>query len=77
MAILKAPPIMVQSTLAIAAAIIVEASLSPLGLGQRPSASWGGAVGGDVAGRGDLSVVLAFNLLGNGLRDALDPRHRG
>lgn len=82
-------PIMVQATLAIAAAIIAEASLSFLGLGQQPPApSWGSMLN---AARGFLAqapwmawwpglaifvVVLSFNLLGDGLRDALDPRHR-
>ena len=77
-----------QATLAIAAAIIAEASLSFLGLGQQPPApSWGsmlntaknfidtGAVDGDLAGRRDLPRWCSrFNLLGDGLRDALDPR---
>ena len=81
------PPIMVQSTLAIATAIIAEAALSFLGLGQQPPApSWGSML--NVArnfmsqapwmswwpGLAIVSVVLAFNLLGDGLRDALDPK---
>ncbi len=81
-----APPILVQSTLAIATAIIAEASLSFLGLGQQPPApSWGSML--DTAknfmsqapwmaispGLAIGVVVLAFNLLGDGLRDALDP----
>jgi peptide/nickel transport system permease protein len=83
-------PIMVQATLAIAAAIIAEASLSFLGLGQQPPApSWGSMLNAaknflDEApwiamwpGAAIFSVVLAFNLFGDGLRDALDPRHRG
>jgi peptide/nickel transport system permease protein len=83
-------PIMVQATLAIAAAIIAEASLSFLGLGQQPPApSWGSMLNAaknflDQApwmaiwpGAAIFSVVLAFNLFGDGLRDALDPRHRG
>jgi len=83
-------PIMVQATLAIAAAIIAEASLSFLGLGQQPPApSWGSMLNTaknflDQApwmamwpGAAIFSVVLAFNLFGDGLRDALDPRHRG
>ncbi|MBX6367656.1 MAG: ABC transporter permease [Rhodospirillales bacterium] len=80
-------PIMVQATLAIAAAIIAEASLSFLGLGQQPpEPSWGSML--DSArrflsqapwmaiwpGASIFLVVLAFNLLGDGLRDALDPR---
>ena len=83
-------PVMVQATLAIAAAIIAEASLSFLGLGQQPPApSWGSMLNAaknflDEApwmamwpGAAIFSVVLAFNLFGDGLRDALDPRHSG
>jgi peptide/nickel transport system permease protein len=83
-------PIMVQATLAIAAAIIAEASLSFLGLGQQPPApSWGSMLNaaknflGDAPwmamwpGAAIFSAVLAFNLFGDGLRDALDPRHGG
>ncbi len=82
-------PLIVQSTLAIAAAVIAEASLSFLGLGQQPPApSWGSML--NVAknymdnapwmaiwpGLSIFLLVLAFNLLGDGLRDALDPRQR-
>ena len=83
------PPILVQATLAIAAAIIAEASLSFLGLGQQPPApSWGSMLNTaknyiDHApwmaiwpGLSIFVVVLAFNLLGDGLRDALDPKSR-
>jgi peptide/nickel transport system permease protein len=83
-------PIMVQATLAIAAAIIAEASLSFLGLGQQPPApSWGSMLNTAKnflsqapwmamwPGAAIFCVVLAFNLFGDGLRDALDPRHRG
>jgi peptide/nickel transport system permease protein len=83
-------PIMVQATLAIAAAIIAEASLSFLGLGQQPPApSWGSMLNTAKnfleqapwmamwPGAAIFAVVLAFNLFGDGLRDALDPRHRG
>ena len=81
------PPILVQATLTIATAIITEASLSFLGLGQQPPApSWGSML--NVAknfleqapwmalfpGAAIFLVVLGFNLLGDGLRDALDPR---
>jgi peptide/nickel transport system permease protein len=82
-------PVIVQSTLAIAAAVIAEASLSFLGLGQQPPApSWGSMLNTaknfmDNApwmaiwpGLAIFTLVLAFNLLGDGLRDALDPRHR-
>ena len=84
------PPVLVQSTLTIASAIIAEASLSFLGLGQQPPApSWGAmlntAKGFMVQapwmalwpGIAIFLVVLGFNLLGDGLRDALDPRIRG
>lgn len=83
-------PIMVQATLAIAAATIAEASLSFLGLGQQPPApSWGSMLNTAKnfleqapwmamwPGAAIFAVVLAFNLFGDGLRDALDPRHRG
>ena len=83
------PPLIVQATLAIAAAVIAEASLSFLGLGQQPPApSWGSMLNTaknfvDQApwmavwpGVSIFLLVLSFNLLGDGLRDALDPRHR-
>jgi peptide/nickel transport system permease protein len=82
-------PLIVQATLAIAAAVIAEASLSFLGLGQQPPApSWGSMLNTaknyvDNApwmaiwpGLSIFVLVLAFNLLGDGLRDALDPRQR-
>ena len=80
-------PIIVQATLTVATAIIAEASLSFLGLGQQPPApSWGSML--NVAknfltqapwmamfpGIAIFLVVIGFNLLGDGLRDALDPR---
>jgi peptide/nickel transport system permease protein len=81
------PPIIVQSTLAIASAIIAEASLSFLGLGQQPpEASWGSMLNtaqrfltqapwmATFPGLAIFVSVLAFNLLGDGLRDALDPK---
>ena len=82
-----AAPILVQATLIIAQAIIAEASLSFLGLGQQPPApSWGSML--NVAknymeqapwmaiwpGIAIFLTVLGFNLTGDGLRDALDPR---
>ena len=80
-------PLIVQGTLAIAGAVIAEASLSFLGLGQQPPApSWGSMLNTaknfvDQApwmaiwpGLAIFVLVLAFNLLGDGLRDALDPR---
>ena len=82
-------PLIVQATLAIAAAVIAEASLSFLGLGQQPPApSWGSMLNTaknyvDNApwmavwpGLSIFLLVLSFNLLGDGLRDALDPRQR-
>ena len=82
-------PLIVQSTLAIASAVIAEASLSFLGLGQQPpEPSWGSMLNTaknfiDTApwmaiwpGLSIFLLVLAFNLLGDGLRDALDPRQR-
>jgi len=81
------PALIVQATLAIAAAVIAEASLSFLGLGQQPPApSWGSML--NVAknyidnapwmavwpGLSIFVLVLSFNLVGDGLRDALDPR---
>jgi peptide/nickel transport system permease protein len=81
------PPLLVQGTLAIAQAIIAEASLSFLGLGQQPPApSWGSMLNSAqrfmeaapwlaiAPGLAIFIVVLAFNLMGDGLRDALDPR---
>ena len=82
-------PLIVQATLAIASAVIAEASLSFLGLGQQPPApSWGSMLNTaknfiDNApwmalwpGLAIFLLVLSFNLLGDGLRDALDPRQR-
>ena len=83
------PPLIVQTTLAVAAAIIAEAALSFLGLGQQPPApSWGSMLNTaknyiDNApwmaiwpGVSIFLLVLSFNLLGDGLRDAFDPRSR-
>ena len=81
-------PLIVQATLAIAAAVIAEASLSFLGLGQQPpQPSWGSMLNTAKnyvenapwmaiwPGIAIFLLVLSFNLLGDGLRDALDPRH--
>jgi peptide/nickel transport system permease protein len=80
-------PIIVTATLGIATAIIVEASLSFLGLGtQPPTPSWGWDLKANVVfiqdnpwlclfpGFAIFLTVLGFNLFGDGLRDALDPR---
>jgi len=82
-------PIIIQSTLAMAAGILAEASLSYLGLGvQPPTASWGSMLNQaqtlmSVApyatfypGMAIFLVVLGFNLLGDGLQQTLDPRIR-
>ena len=81
------PPLMVQATLAAAAAIIAEASLSFLGLGQQPpDPSWGSMLNTAKnfipqapwmalwPGLAIFALVLSLNLFGDGLRDALDPR---
>jgi len=83
------PPLLIQVSLAIAGAIIAEAALSFLGLGQQPPApSWGSMLNtaqrfiGQAPwmaiwpGVAIFAAVLSFNLLGDGLRDALDPRHK-
>jgi peptide/nickel transport system permease protein len=83
------PALLVQATLSIAAAIIAEAALSFLGLGQQPPApSWGSMLNAAQRfltnapwmaiwpGLGIFLLVLSFNLVGDGLRDALDPRER-
>ncbi len=80
-------PIIVTTTLGIATSIIVEATLSFLGLGtQPPTPSWGWDLKANVAfiqanawlslfpGLAIFLTVLGFNLFGDGLRDALDPR---
>ncbi len=82
-------PVIVSATLGIGLTILTEASLSFLGLGvQPPTASWGNMVsdGRDALisawwiatfpGLAIVFTVIAFNLLGDGLRDALDPRMR-
>lgn len=82
------PPVLVQASVGMAAAVLAEATLSFLGLGvQPPAATWGAMLN---AARSHLFeaphlvffpafavalCVLAFNLLGDGLRDMLDPRH--
>jgi ABC-type dipeptide/oligopeptide/nickel transport system permease subunit len=80
-------PIIVTTTLGIATSIIVEATLSFLGLGtQPPTPSWGWDLKANVSfiqanawlslfpGLAIFVTVLGFNLFGDGLRDALDPR---
>lgn len=83
-------PIIVQSTVSIADAILIEAGLSFLGLGvQPPHTSWGNMLGSgrnfmEIAnglsvfpGAAIMLAVLGFNFAGDGLRDVLDPRLRG
>jgi peptide/nickel transport system permease protein len=83
------PALIVQATISIATAIIAEASLSFLGLGQQPPApSWGSMLNtaqrflnnavwmAVFPGLAIFLAVLSFNLLGDGLRDALDPKER-
>ena len=81
-------PIIVAATLGVASAIISESTLSFLGLGiQPPTPSWGNMLrdaGGDMEKAPWLAIfpglaiflaVVAINFIGDGLRDALDPRH--
>ncbi|AOM81466.1 ABC transporter permease [Salisediminibacterium beveridgei] len=80
-------PIIVQATLFIATAVLTASGLSFLGLGaQPPMPEWGAMLAGGrnymwdyphmalFPGLAIVSIVLAFNLLGDGLRDALDPK---
>ncbi len=82
-------PLIVQASIGVAFAILAEASLSFLGLGvQPPTPSWGGmlSIGKDylqyaawmaiAPGAAIFLTVLAFNFLGDGIRDALDPHLR-
>jgi len=84
-----AAPILVYFTLLIPTNILFEAALSYLGVGVRPpTATWGGMLSDAttyyqadpvfmlVPGIAIFITVLAFNLFGDGLRDALDPRAR-
>lgn len=81
-------PVIVSATLGVGNTILAEAALSFLGLGvQPPTASWGNmvAAGRDVMleawwitlfpGLAIVLTVMSFNLVGDGLRDAMDPRH--
>jgi peptide/nickel transport system permease protein len=85
------PAVMVQATLGMAGSILAEASLSFLGLGvQPPTPSWGTMLNGGrlhlldaphltiFPGAAIAVLVLGFNFLGDGMRDAVDPkRYRG
>ena len=83
-------PLIVQGTLGIASAILSAAALSFLGLGaEKPTPEWGLMLGEErnsvfnapflvfFPGVAIMLTVLSFNLIGDGLRDALDPRLRG
>ena len=82
-------PVIVSATLGVGNTILLEAGLSFLGLGvQPPTPSWGNIVydtRGNIfsewwmslsAGLAILVTVVGYNLLGDGMRDALDPRLR-
>ncbi|TBL76301.1 ABC transporter permease [Paenibacillus thalictri] len=84
------PPLVVQMTLRLGHSILSESSLSFLGIGiQPPTAAWGSMVSDGrnyltdlpimslAPGLAIMLVVFAFNMVGDGLRDALDPRLRG
>ncbi len=84
------PTILVWSTLGIATTVLLEATLSFLGIGvQPPTPSWGGIIFESQSyfldapwlvffpGVAILALALSFNLVGDGLRDALDPTQRG
>ncbi len=84
------PTILVWSTLGIATTVLLEATLSFLGIGvQPPTPSWGGIIYESQSyfldapwlvffpGVAIVVLALAFNLVGDGLRDALDPTQRG
>jgi len=83
-------PIIVIATVSAADAILIEASLSFLGLGvQPPTPTWGGVISdgreflrnaawvSTFAGAAIMLTVLGLNLMGDGLRDLIDPRLRG
>ncbi|MGD1117886.1 MAG: ABC transporter permease [Dehalococcoidales bacterium] len=84
------PPLIVQITMMLGATILAEAGMSFLGIGiQQPTATWGGMITNGrqyltnhpvlslAPGLALMLVVFASNIVGDGLRDALDPRLRG
>jgi ABC-type dipeptide/oligopeptide/nickel transport system permease subunit len=84
------PPLIVMMTLMMGAVMLAEAGLSFLGIGiQAPTAAWGGMITDGypymltdpilsfAPGICIMLVVFGFNMVGDGLRDALDPRLRG
>ena len=82
------PPLIVTTSILVASAILTESGLSFLGMSDPNVVSWGGMIGGNrehigsawfltaLPGAAIAIVVLAFNLLGDGLNDALNPRLR-
>lgn len=82
------PPVIVTASVMVASAILIESSLSFLGMGDPNVVSWGGMIGSGrdslrtawyltaVPGAAIVLAVLALNLLGDGLNDALNPRLR-
>jgi peptide/nickel transport system permease protein len=83
-------PVLVSATLGVASAVLIESALSFLGIGvQPPTPSWGNilTIGQSTLGvawwlsffpgMAILNTVLGYNLLGEGIRDAIDPRLRG
>lgn len=82
------PPVLVLASLTVASAILFESTLAFLGLGDPNVASWGRVIGegrtlirtdwfiSAVPGLAIMATVLALNLLGDGLNDALNPRLR-
>jgi ABC-type dipeptide/oligopeptide/nickel transport system permease subunit len=84
------PPLIVMITMMMGMTILAEAGLSYLGIGiEPPQAAWGGMINDGYSritsypllsfapGIAIMLVVFAFNMVGDGLRDALDPRLRG
>jgi ABC-type dipeptide/oligopeptide/nickel transport system permease subunit len=84
------PPIIVMVTMMMGTTILAEAGLSYLGIGiELPTATWGGMINEGyqylitnpilsfAPGIAIMLVVFSFNMIGDGLRDALDPRLRG
>jgi ABC-type dipeptide/oligopeptide/nickel transport system permease subunit len=84
------PPLIVMMTMQMGRAIIAEAGLSFLGVGiEPPGAAWGAMVSDGykylysepmlsfIPGIAIMLTVFSFNMVGDGLRDALDPRLRG
>ncbi|MFM0033644.1 ABC transporter permease [Paraburkholderia strydomiana] len=82
------PPVIVTASVMVASAILIESSLSFLGMGDPNVVSWGGMIGAGrdslrtawyltaIPGAAIVVAVLALNLLGDGLNDALNPRLR-